>query len=84
MNNKYYYVDEFVRKCQPDDLDTVIDKKINLLKDFCILKLHDKREYALRKALAQCKSEYEITAALHDIIIGNKTLNEYLTQKGVH
>lgn len=81
---KHYCVDEFTRNCRPDDLSTVINKKVNLLKDFCILRLHDKREPVLREVLAQYKSEYEITTALHNIIIGHTTLDTFIAQKGVH
>ena len=85
MKMLHYCADEFIRNTQPDTIGTVIDKKMNLLKDFCILKDNDyKKESTLRKVLAQYNSEYDITVALHDIILGRQTLDDFLAQKGAH
>lgn len=81
-----YQCDDFIcPKSEPTPV--VIDKKISLLYDLCILralpKQRDTRETALREVLSQYCTETQLDNALHDIICGNKTLNTFLAQKGV-
>lgn len=53
-----------------------IQSKIRLLRDFCILRRNDARTVIVRKILAAKQSEIQIDQFLHDIIRGNKTLDE--------
>ena len=53
-----------------------IQSKIRLLRHFCILRRNDAREKTVRKILAARKNEIQIDQFLHDIIRGNKTLDE--------
>lgn len=71
--------------------EVVADKKVSLLYDLCILTtrrgsdkrlVKDPRESALREVLSHYCSETEINNALHDVVYGNKTLNQFLAQKG--
>lgn len=66
----------------------IINEKIHLLYDFCVLRhprkcRKDPREELCRKALAQCRTEREIERVLHDVTRGRKSLNEVLKQKGL-
>lgn len=71
--------------------EVVVDKKISLLYDLCILRTRkkdkciekDARESALREVLSHYCSETEINNAIHDVIFGNKSINQFLAQKGV-
>ena len=53
-----------------------IQLKIRLLRDFCILRRNDAREKIVRKILAAKKNEIQIDQFLHDILRGNKTLDQ--------
>ena len=73
---------------EPCTLGDVVDKKISLLYDFCILKHKrygkpDDREDAVRRFLSQYKSEYSMTKAIHPVVFGECKLNEFLRKKGV-
>ena len=73
---------------EPCTLGDIIDKKVSLLYDFCILKHKkfrkpDDREEAVRKLLSQYQSEYSMTKAIHPVVFGEYSLNELLRKKGV-
>lgn len=53
-----------------------IQSKIRLLRDFCILRRNDTRTVIVRKILASKKNEIQIDQFLHDILRGNKTLDQ--------
>lgn len=81
-----YNIDEFIgtesTECPKDE---IIDKKVSLLYDLCILlgKKHgDDREKAVRELLASYGNEQQIDNAIHPIIVGNCTLNQTLKRKG--
>lgn len=86
-----YSADEFnglERKYEPYTLTKEIDKKINLLYHFCILKCKstgeaDTRELATRKMLLNCPSLISIDNALRGVLVGKCTLDELLKTKGV-
>ena len=50
--------------------------KILLLREFCILRKGDPREQTVRNILTEKANEVQIDNFLHDILNGNKTLNE--------
>lgn len=81
-----YLVDEFICDDCGYTLDEQVDKKVSLLYDLCVLhrngKNKDAREQAVRGLLASCKSEKQIDNAVHDVVMGNYTLNELLKRKG--
>ena len=87
MKQKYYQCNDFLFESMPDPIDVAIDKKVSLLYDLCILVMHkkdrDARETTLREVLAHYNSERALTTALHDIVLGNKSLDTFLAQKGV-
>ena len=83
-----YQIDDFFAEVA-EPLDVVVDKKVSLLYDLCILvegrRQHqgDEREYAVRKVLGNCKSEHQMSNVLHDVVLGNCTLDTMLKLKGV-
>ena len=69
-------------------LKEIIDEKVQLLYDFCILTHHgksgkgkDKREKSVRAMLAECGTERKMTVALHDVLMGRETINQVLQRK---
>lgn len=85
---KQYAIDEFIRNDFNDNPNDAVDKKIALLYDFCILKTRsrqamDSREPQVRKMLIDCGSEHRMTALLHDVLVGNKTLDQLITQRSM-
>lgn len=76
-----------------ETVDDVVDKKINLLYDFCILKRNgrtvDPREDTVRSVLtaigSRCStvasSEYAMSAALHDVLRYECTLEEMINRR---
>ena len=81
---KHYTVDEFIMNDTNTDTDinTAVDKKVSLLYDFCILRhcrgTADSREDALRAYLKRYCTETQLTRALHDVVVGNKTIDQLL------
>ena len=79
---KHYTVDEFLTNDADTDINIAVDKKVSLLYDFCILRhcrgTADSREDAVRAYLKQYSTESQLTRALHDVIVGNKTINQLL------
>ena len=53
-----------------------IQSKIRLLRNFCIITRNDAREAIIRKILAAKQNEIQIDNFLHDILHGNKTLDQ--------
>ena len=82
---RHYQADEFILDATPDPIDVAIDKKVSLLYDLCVLvrkcKERDARETALREVLSHYNSERALTSALHDVVLGNKTIDTFLEQK---
>ena len=64
----------------------IIYEKLELLYDFCILTMrankHDPKENRVREMLSSCKSEREMERTLHDVLVGNETLEQLLARKG--
>ena len=83
---KSYLVDEFIDDTCECPLEEQIDKKVSLLYDMCILFKRRKdtreRERAVRKMLASYETERQMDNAVHDVIVGNYTLNDLLKRKG--
>ncbi len=88
---KHYETDDFINPTT-ECAEVCAEKKISLLYDLHILKGRinkngkrlgkDARESALREVLSHYCSETEINNALHDIVYGGKTLDQFLAQKG--
>lgn len=86
-----YQTEDFLYEALPDPIDIAIDKKVNLLYDLCILRktkkdrkmLADEREAALREVLSEYTNEKQLDNALHNVVLGNKSLDTFLAQKGV-
>lgn len=80
-----YQTDEFLYATPPDPMEIAVDKKVSLLYDLCILcktrKTTDSREAALREVLSHYNSEGALTNALHDVVLGKKTIDTFLAQK---
>jgi len=82
-----YQADEFLRQTAPNPKHVAINKKISQLYDMWIL-VHPKKnkpdpwEHLLRKCLEQYPDEYSICRAMHPIVAGSISLNEYLKMKG--
>ena len=82
---KRYIVDEFLGKCEPSTMKEEADKKIYLLRDFCILTSVDKhngRERATKKMLRACTNKVQLDNIVRDLIMEKCTLNEMLKRKG--
>ena len=81
---RHYQTDDFISPIT-EPVPVVVDKKISLLYDLCILTMsktsRDRREANLREILSQYSTEIEVDNAVHDIIF-NKSLNTFLAQKG--
>lgn len=78
-------VDIDLEPCTKGD---IIEKKVSLLYDFRQLKhgrykVPDIRENAVRKMLAQCKNEAEMTRWLRPVITFQMSLDDLLHEKGV-
>lgn len=87
---KTYRIDEFISPGikTTDTLEDVVDKKISLLYDFCILKRDkytkkDQREELVRTMLTECGTEQRITALLHDVLADRISLDELLKRNEV-
>lgn len=90
----YYSIDEFNgNQKYNDELPTsvLVEKKVNLLYDFHILKkrkgrwgrtMPDSREDAVREMLSKCVTERTMNAKLHDVLRKERSLDEIL-KKGV-
>ena len=81
MNNKKRYdLDEFigVEVDNNETLADIVDKKIGLLRDFCILKGYGKKEKLVRELLSRCTNDLQMDILLHDVLVGNTTLDEML------
>ena len=53
-----------------------VHSKIRLLRNFCILSNNDEREPVVRKILSARNNEIQIDQFLHDVLRGNKTLDQ--------
>lgn len=63
------------------DKEELINDKIKILKDFCILsKGRSKSEPAVRNILKGCDTEYQMENKLHDLLCGNETLQAFITR----
>lgn len=62
----------------------IIKEKIGLLEDFCIIsKYHDPRKKLVRKALKECGTEIKMEQMLHDVLMGNTTIDTVLKKRGL-
>ena len=81
-----YLTEEFLGENIECTLEEQIDKKVSLLYDLCVLTKHKKstdgREAAVRELLSSYQNERQIDNTVHDIIVGNCTLNDILKRKG--
>ena len=66
--------------------EDIVEEQIDILYDFCILRRkkgkEDQREDTVRQMLLDCGNERRIEIVLHDVKVGNHTLNELLKMKG--
>ena len=67
--------------------EEIVEEFVELCYDFHYLRhkkdeYHDPREDAVRKMFLACGNRNRIESALHDVHIGNYTLNELLRQRG--
>lgn len=79
----HYTIDEFLNDTADDtNINTVVDKKVSLLYDFCVLRHRgtsaDSREAAVRAYLKRYCTEAQLTRVLHDVLVGNKTVDQLL------
>ena len=65
----------------PTPKEIAVDRKIALLKDFCILDRKDCREDAVRDMLTKCRDEHQMTTVLHDVLREIETLDELLERR---
>lgn len=62
-----------------------IDEKIELLRDFCILRKNaNKQEEAIRNILAGCKSEIQMEQKLHNVLHGKESLKDLINRESMH
>ena len=58
-----------------------IDEKIEILHDFCILRPNaHKQEAAVRNILSACANEQQMDTKLHDLILGDETVKEFINR----
>lgn len=61
-----------------------IEAKIELLRDFCILRRGaTKKEKQIRAILARCKSEIQMEQKLHNVLRGIETLDELIIKEKI-
>ena len=64
-------------------MTNLIQQKIELLEDFCIIEKHnDPRRRLVRKALRQCGTELHMEQMLYDVLRGTTTIENVLAQRG--
>jgi hypothetical protein len=83
-----YLVDEFIGHSDEQyTLEDQVDKKVSLLYDLCILckrgRNADDREKAVKQLLTSYGNEVQMDNAVHNIIVGDDTLNDLLKRKGI-
>ena len=60
----------------------IIDEKVELLRDFCILKNNaTKQEEAIRKILASCSSEVQMEQKIHNVLYGKESLKDLIKKE---
>ena len=65
-----------------NDYVNPIDDKINLLRDFCILRRGaTKQEKAIRNILSNCKSEIQMEQKLYNVLHGIETLKDLIRRE---
>jgi hypothetical protein len=82
-----YCAEDFMGVQEPAPFEVEVEKKISLLYDLCVLhtKNHqrdDDREGAVRRLLLSYGTPLHMDNGVHDVIVGNCTLNEMLKRKG--
>jgi hypothetical protein len=61
----------------------IINEKIALLRDFCILGYNATRqEESVRIILGNCASELQMEQKLHDVLVGKETLKAFIKRYG--
>lgn len=79
---KSYAGSDFIEGTErPDSKKVLIDKKINLLYDFSILtndKTGEGNENRVRAILKQFETESQMTTAIHDLVFGDETIDEFI------
>lgn len=61
------------------DIETIIDEKIEVLYDFTILpSKHCKDAKKVRKILANCTNEIQMDIQLHNLLHGTETLDQFI------
>ena len=83
-----YCADEFIdRNAIADSKDIIIDKKVSLLYDLCMLvkkkKNRDPREDAVRELLEKCETPMQMDNLLHDVVRYDCTVTQLLKKKGL-
>ena len=83
-----YVASDFLARYTNDTVSDIINKKVSLLYDFCILthgrkRKPDPREDTIRQLLADCGNESRMTIVLRDVLIGRVTVDELLEKKGL-
>ena len=67
-------------------MTAVINDKISLLYDFCILTMrqhqHDPGESRVREMFKSCKTEDEMQRTIRGVLFGTETLEQLLARKG--
>ena len=85
---KRYELDEFINDehnlytAHTEPKADLIDKKVSLLYDFCILTKKsykaDAREKAVRELLSHYNTEFEMNCVLHTVLVGECQINKLI------
>lgn len=84
----YYQANDFIDP-KNEPISVVIDKKVNILYDFKVLKgtrallRDDPRESAVREWLSQYQTERQLDVAVRDLVTEKVSLNTLLKRKGL-
>lgn len=83
-----YIADDFMgTQTEPTNIAIEVEKKVSLLYDLCVLRKRgfkaDEREEAVRKLLLSYETPLRMDNAIHDVVVGNCTMNELLKRKEV-
>ena len=64
-----------------DTIINPIDAKIEILRDFCVLRPNAcRQEAAVRAILSSCANERQMEIKLHDLILGDETIKEFIAR----
>ncbi len=72
------YIDDTCIINNTDSKKVAVNKKIKLLKQFCLLRQNDPREESVRSFLLSLPNFTRLDNVVHDLLVGNKSIDTLL------